>query len=153
MKDKSEYSSVGIHQMHHGSQDQSRIRGRAKEILIAFLVMTLPMLLFSGLLLGLIFHLRVVHNGFVSNNLAFSDGHRDSNAIYVRISSTTLITIASWSSTLAPLLIGFTITLISYPVSKAILRAGKFGNTQDLPTPYQLSIILQMIANGSPTSL
>jgi len=153
MENKSYYSSDGIYHLQNGDQKKNRIRGRGREILIASMAMILSMILFSGLLLGLIFHLRVVHNGFVSSNLAFKDGHDDPDAIYVRISSTTLITIASWSSTLAPLLVGFAITLTSYPVSRGLLRAGGTEGTQRLPTPHQLTLILQMITNGSPVSL
>ena len=41
-----------------------RMGGRYLEILFSFLVMTVPMLAFSVLLLGLIYHYRIVRNPF-----------------------------------------------------------------------------------------
>jgi hypothetical protein len=135
------------------SLNSARMGGRSKDILFAFGVLTLPMLIFSALLLGLIYHFRVVHNSFVSSNLRLNAVHDESNVIYVRLSATTLTTIASWSSTVAPILVGFAVTLISYPVAREILLAGQNNKPKDLPTPYQLSLMLRMLANGSPASL
>jgi hypothetical protein len=131
----------------------ARMHGRSKDILLAFAVMTIPMLCFSALLLGLIYHFRVTHNGSVSDNLNFNTTSTDPNAIYVRISATTLTTVASWSSTVAPILIGFAVALVSYPVAQGILRAGRDNQPKNLPTPYQLSLMLRMLSNGSPASL
>jgi hypothetical protein len=133
--------------------NSARMGGRSKDILFAFGVLTVPMLIFSALLLGLIYHFRIVHNSFVSSNLRFNAGYDESNVIYVRLSATTLTTIASWSSTLAPILVGCAVTLISYPVARGILLAGQDNKPKDLPTPYQLSLMLRMLANGSPASL
>lgn len=134
---------------HHGA---TRIQGRITQILIAFLVMTIPMLLFSSVLLGLIFHYRVTQNEFVSNNLAFTSDSVDNDAYFVNISATTLITVASWSSTVAPILIGFSMTLASYPVAKGLLEDSQRELGQ-LPTPFQLSLIIQIIANSGIGSL
>jgi hypothetical protein len=111
------------------------------------------MLIFSALLLGLIYHFRVVHNGFVLSNLRVNAVHDESDVIYVRLSATTLTTIASWSSTVAPILVGCAVTLISYPVARGILLAGQNNKPHDLLTPYQLSLMLRMLTSGSPASL
>lgn len=95
-----EISVVGNDNEHRPSS--SRMGGRYLEILLSFLVMTIPMLAFSALLLGLIYRYRIVRNPFPSDNLRFDGGQDDSTAFYVRLSATTLITVASWSSTLAP---------------------------------------------------
>lgn len=129
------------------------MHGHIKEILLAFSVMTIPMIFFSALLLGLIFYFRITQNDFVSANLAFALGQTNSNVIFVKMSATTLTTVASWSSTAAPILVGFAITLVSYPVAKGLLMASKRHDTAQLPTPFQLSLILRIVSSGSPSAL
>lgn len=127
--------------------------GRYMEILLSFLVMTVPLLAFSALLLGLIYHYRIVRNPFPSDNLRFDERQDGSNAIYVGLSATTLITVASWSSTIAPILVGFAITLLSYPVASTILKAGQDSRPEQLPTTFQFSLMLRMLCSGGPGSL
>jgi hypothetical protein len=136
----------------HGSPP-THIAGRIADIFVAFIIMTVPMVLFSALLLGLVYHYRIVQNAFVSENLAFDLGQNDSNVFFAKISATTLITIASWCSTIAPILVGFAVTLISYPVASSILSASEKQKVTELPTPYQLSLLLRMLSNGSLSSL
>lgn len=131
----------------------ARMGGRHLDILFSFLIMTVPMILFSALLLALVLHYRVIHNGFVSENLRFTEAQEDSSAIYVRLSATTLTTVASWSSTLAPILIGFAVALTSYPVARTLLRAARDNRPGQLPTPYQMALMLHMVASGGPGSL
>ncbi|GIC92806.1 uncharacterized protein Aud_009279 [Aspergillus udagawae] len=130
-----------------------RMQGRIQEILIAFTVMTLPMLIFSGLLLGLVFHYRITQNDFSSSDLAFDSTQNDPNVYFVRISATTLTTVASWSSTIAPILVGFGVALVSYPVAKGLLTASENHEVAQLPTPFQLSLIVRMISSGSFSAL
>lgn len=129
------------------------MKGRIQEILIAFAVMTLPLLILSGLLLGLIFHYRIKQNDFASNNLAFDKDQNDASVYYVRISATTLAQVASWSSTVAPMLVGFGCALVSYPVAKGLLTASEKQEVAKLPTPFQLSLIVRMISSGSISAL
>jgi hypothetical protein len=138
---------------HDGEVSRRRMRGRYLDILFSFFIMTIPMLAFSALLLGLIYRYRVVRNDFLSENLSFTRGHDESSAIYVSLSATTLTTVASWSSTIAPLLVGFALTLISYPVARTLLKAGHENRLDQLPTPFQLSLMLRMLTNGGPGSL
>jgi hypothetical protein len=130
-----------------------RMQGRIQEIIIAFTVMTLPMLIFSGVLLGLVFHYRIKQNDFISTDLAFDSNQNDPNVYFVRISATTLTTVASWSSTIAPVLVGFGVALVSYPVAKGLLTASEKHQVAQLPTPFQLSLIVRMISSGSISAL
>jgi hypothetical protein len=130
-----------------------QMQGRIQEILIAFTVMTLPMLIFSSLLLGLVFHYRITQNNFTSSDLAFDSNQNDPGVYFVRISATTFITVASWSSTLAPILVGFGVALVSYPVAKGLLTASENHEVAQLPTPFQLSLIVRMISSGSYSAL
>ncbi|KAF7507035.1 hypothetical protein GJ744_010963 [Endocarpon pusillum] len=117
----------------------SRMGGLYRNILLSFFAMTVPMLTFSALLIGLIYDYRIVRNPFPSDNLRFNGGQDDSNAIYVGLSATTLITVASWSSTIAPLLIGFALALVSYPVARVLLKAEQDSRPEQLPTTFQLA--------------
>lgn len=130
-----------------------RMRGRYLDILFSFLVMTIPMLAFSALLLGLIYQYRIVRREFPSENLSFVGRDDEASAVYVRLSATTLITVASWSSTIAPLLVGFSLTLLSYPIARTLLHAGHGNRPDELPTPFQLSLMLRMLTSGGPGSL
>ncbi|KAJ5389220.1 uncharacterized protein N7496_000288 [Penicillium cataractarum] len=134
-------------------REAKRMQGRIQEIIIAFAVMTLPLLIFSGILLGLVFHYRIKQNDFTSNDLAFDSDQDDSSVYFVRISATTLTTVASWSSTIAPILVGFGCALVSYPVAKGLLTASENHEVAQLPTPFQLSLIVRMISSGSFSAL
>jgi len=138
----------------HGEQKQSsRINGKWLEIAFCFIVMTVPMVIFSALLLGLIYKYRVKENDFVSPNLRFSAPQLDNNAVYVDLSATLLITVASWSSTVAPILIGFAITLVTFPVAKGMMNAAILNQPDRLPSPYQLALMIRMNTASAANSL
>jgi hypothetical protein len=130
-----------------------RIGGRVQDILVSFGITAIPMLTFSVLLLGLIYHYRVVQNDFVSPNLAFGTHENQERVVYTSLSATTLIIIASWSSSIAPILVGFIINLTSYPIAGRLLAATEANAVNELPTPFQFSLILRMVVNGSPAAL
>ncbi|KAF2475883.1 uncharacterized protein BDR25DRAFT_310334 [Lindgomyces ingoldianus] len=129
------------------------IGGRVNEVLLAFRIMTIPMVLFSALLLGLIYHFRVEPTTSSTSNLSLSSPTQAPRFILVTISATTLTTIASWSSTVAPLLIVWALILASYPIARQILLESRCGTVNGLPTPYQFAIMTRMIRNASPSSL
>lgn len=130
-------------------QTNPKMKGRYREIFSSFFLMTVPMIAFSGLLLGLIFYYRVVPNKSASPNLELSN-QQFNDYLLVRLSSTTLITVASWSSTIAPILVGVALTLISYPVAKSLMDAVMDNNQEGLPTPYQLGLMLRMVTTSGP---
>lgn len=138
----------------HGHHRTSRrISGRYHDILVCFLAMTVPMVSFSALLLGLIYRFRIVRTEFKNDHLRFTRGEDGSGAMFVDLSATTLTTIASWSSTIAPVLVGFALTLMSYPVSRTLLNAANENRPEQLPTPYQAGLMIRMAASGGPVSL
>lgn len=132
-----------------------QIQGRVQQIIIAFAVMVLPMLVLSGVLLGLVFYYRVPPNQYVSDDLGREQGREQdySDAYLVRFSAPKLVLVASWSSTISPILIGFAITLASYPTAKNLLTASDARDTAQLPTPFQLSLIISTISSGSFSSI
>lgn len=130
-----------------------RIKVRVADIISAFFIMTIPMFALSVLLLGLVYGNRVDPKSYPISNLAPTTQVVDNSAILVDMSSTTLTLIASWSSTAAPLLLSFALTLASYPIARRLLIANRENSTQDLPTPFQFAIMLRMVRNASPASL
>ena len=119
------------------------------DIVFACLVLSIPMLVLSGGLLGIIYAYRVIQT---QSDLLFSESSDevdvDPSAYLVNYSATRLITIASWTSSIAPLLPGFVMTLLSFPAARRFLRTSQAGREQSLPTPYQLGLYLQLLNGG-----
>ncbi|KAI3317140.1 hypothetical protein HD806DRAFT_551106 [Xylariaceae sp. AK1471] len=105
-----------------GAPGDVRIRGTTRQICIAFLMITVPMTAFVALLLGFVYHYRVNGGDAMSPNLG-TGTRGEAGAIYVNFSATTLTTVASWSSTVAPLLLTFVISLSSFPAARKLLDA------------------------------
>ena len=119
------------------------------DIVLACLVISIPMLVLSAGLLGIIYAFRVVQPGADLSYPGPSDGvDIDPSAYLVNYSATRLITIASWTSSIAPLLPGFVMILISFPAARRFLRSSQAGQENDLPTPYQLGLYLQILTGG-----
>jgi hypothetical protein len=140
---------------HTGSKQRSKgelnLTGAYAEILMALGIITIPMLVLSLLLLCLIYHYQVKQSP--SNLLGpASQTAPDSDAFLINFSATRLITVASWSSTCAPMLPTFAMTLISYPTARRILASSQRREVAKLPTPYQLSLLLGLFT-GSLGSL
>lgn len=71
------------------------------------------------------------------------------NAIYVLVNAATLVFLASWMSSVVPLLTGSAIALATYPVAQSLFKDTVVKNRVDhLPTSFQLSLMLKLI-NGS----
>jgi hypothetical protein len=120
-----------------------RMGGRYSGIFWNFVMLTIPMLFFVAVLLGLIFRYRIPFP-----NLRLLVEPNEGGVYYVRLSSTILVFIASWSSSLAPTLATFAFALVAYPMAGKYLRAAKAERTNDLMTPYQLFLILRFLDGG-----
>ena len=126
-----------------------RITGAYREILLACTIITLPMITLSGLLLGLILRNQVSRNSSISKDLNIPQAVDSDNAAYlVKFSATRLITIASWTSSVAPLLPTFIMTLLSYPAAHRIMSSSQINRTSSLPTPYQLNLMLGLLSGS-----
>jgi hypothetical protein len=123
------------------------IRDGIVEISLTCLIICVPILLLSGLLLGLTLHYRVdTSNQSTSPTFLLpSPLEYPDSAYYVNFSATQLVTIASWSSSLAPLLSTLAMVLVSYLVARSILRSSQ-AHTGSLPTPFQLNLLLSAIS-------
>lgn len=133
------------------SSEQSgrRISGAHSDIWIACAVISLPMMVLSGVLLGLVFYYRVSPNSSTSAEFRLSQPtNHDRSAYLVDFSATRLITIASWTSSVAPLLSGFVMTLLSFPTARRISQSSERNRAPSLPTPYQLSLYLALLSGS-----
>jgi hypothetical protein len=128
-----------------------RVQGAFKDIFLAFAIIFLPLTILSGVLLGLIFYYRVVpNNSLSSTKLQLPQGSDASNDSFylVDFSATKLTTVASWTSSVASLLPGFVMTLLSYPASSRILKASKDESAASLMTPFQLCLFVSLLKGG-----
>ncbi len=127
--------------------DQNLHIGDARtEIVLACAVIAVPMLFLSAILLGLILYYNVQQPLTVSDTLSFAQAaESDDTAFYVDFSATRLITVASWTSSVAPVLPTFFMSLLSYSTAQSIMRASADGRYSKLPTPYQLSLLLSIL--------
>ncbi|EPS44811.1 hypothetical protein H072_1184 [Dactylellina haptotyla CBS 200.50] len=138
-------------QKHHDSNFAQPVgdglSGAYQQILIATALLTLPMLALCGLLLGLVFKYRVT-----GSSLVIVEGDSEVGAYLVRISASSFTTIASWSSSIAPLLPGLIMALMFFSIASSIRTSSTTGDVTKLPTPYQLNLLVIM-ATGRPGAI
>jgi hypothetical protein len=132
--------------------DRPRIRGVVRDILVAFTISALPLVAFSSLLLGLVFGFRITPDSPIDQSLGSEPSADDGDVIYVNLNATVLTTVSSWSSTMAPLVLPFILTLASFPVAKILIHATENDEHRN-PTPYQLALMLRILSNASLSSL
>ena len=134
-----------------------RMTGGTFEIIFALAMVCLPLIAISLFLMGIVFWFRV-QTGLLSTSLlsvssaaSLDPVQTDPNAYYVRISATTLVLLASFSSTVAISVVSFSMTLLSYPVSRQLLRISETRKLASLPSPYQLSLLITTLNGGINT--
>jgi len=125
-----------------------QLSGRLSQVALSFFVLTGPMLAFTAVLLGLVFHYRVKHADGPFPNLQTRDMRDEAGIYYVKLSATFLIFISSWSSSLGPLLAGFALALAAYPIARHSLRQVRVNNPRELLTPHQLALTLKFLEGG-----
>jgi hypothetical protein len=123
------------------------------EIFLALLILTIPLLVLAGVLLSLIFSNRVVQSSAAGSLIPCASTEK-AGVYYVDYDATRLITVASWASSLAPLLPSLVMTLLSFRIAAIMKRKPAVaGETKKgLPTPYQLSLLMELF-NGSVIAL
>lgn len=128
-----------------------QMNGRSSDIALACFYLTVPLLTLTIVLLGLIYKYQVVHQDGPFSDLPVANLNNDHHAFYVTLNSSFIVFIASWMSSLAPILAGFAVGLAAYSVGQKILHDTRHAKLENLPTPYQLSLTLRFI-NGSTWS-
>jgi hypothetical protein len=155
IRDDDEFSTCTTVPPNTDSQSQNSITGAYWAIWTSCAFITTPMVVLSCLLLGLVFNHQVRESDTASGSLPLPDPvdhHPISGAYLVNYSATKLITVASWTSSVAPLLPTFVMILLSYPAASKIREASLQNRPASLPTAYQLSLYLRNL-NGSIESL
>lgn len=122
-------------------------------ILFGFAFLTLPMLISTTILLGLVYHYRVLPGHNASDVLEAVSDNASGNDYFVNLSSTLLIFLSSVSSSLAPMLSGVAMFIFAFPLSARILRDTREDLAAKLMTPKQLALTLRFISGGAYLSL
>ena len=122
----------------------SKMGGQKLEIGFASALLTIPMLTLAALLIGLVYEYRMPdHSSSYSfdNQTALPLG----SAYFVNYSSTTLVYIASLSSTLSTLLIPAAMLLYSYVLANDLAKDSDQAAMSNLPSPFQLNMLIKMV--------
>lgn len=123
--------------------------GRLQDIGLAFAVVSIPLSILSVALLGAVLGFQID----TSNSTNLGPGQEAIAGYYiVQLSATTIALIASYSSTVAPIAVGFAMTLLSYPIANDIIKYSERKQFEKLPTPYQLGLMINL-RSGSVGSL
>jgi hypothetical protein len=118
-------------------------------MLLAIAAISVPLGLFSALLVYFVYANRLHHSPSVSGLNAEQD---EPGVYYVNFSATKLVLLSSFSSTAAPIITGYFMSLLSYSISRRMVRLSETGSIRNLPTPHQLGFLI-MSLDGSPTVL
>lgn len=110
-----------------------------KTITFLFSSIFFPLIAFSIVILWIVFHYRVTPSKFASlSGMQLKANEDETEYYYVNFSATRILFVASWSSTVAPMLVGAIMTLSLFPISRKLFQISRSDNTSRLPTPYQV---------------
>jgi hypothetical protein len=123
---------------HSGSGGQTLLRN----VLWPMMAIILPISLVAGVLIGLICGYRVRAEQSLFQSSGNASEAPSSTYVLVDYSATRLIFLASWLSTMAPILASFVMVLWSLPIAQTMRTASAELDAGHLPTPYQLSLII-----------
>ena len=140
------------------------IQGALPDILYGAFLPCVPIVLITTLLLTLIFYHRVdldegwellrvpaaknVSEGWFLDRtlqLKLTGGNA---AYYVRLNPAILAAIAAWTSKITPFLTSSSMAVIAFFAGRRILDATRNNRTSQLPTPHQMSILINLL-NGA----
>ncbi|KAL9620255.1 MAG: hypothetical protein Q9160_005154 [Pyrenula sp. 1 TL-2023] len=140
------------------------IEGALSDLLVGAFLPCIPVVLVSTLLLTLIFYHRVdldpgwqllwaPTTGNISDTsildaaLQFKTSGGDA-AYYIRFNPALLAAIASWTSKIIPFLTSSSMAVIAFFAGRRILNATRYDKPGQLPTPHQISILINLL-NGA----
>ena len=122
----------------------SRMGVQKLEIGFASALLIVPMLTLAALLIGLVYRYRMPDH-FSSYSLDNQTALPLGSAYYVNYSSTTLVYIASLSSTLSTLLIPAAMLLYSFVLANDLAKDSDRAAVSNLPSPFQLDMLIKMV--------
>jgi hypothetical protein len=115
------------------------------DILLAVAVLFISLTLLSVVLLGITFVFRL---DTTQIHIAPDSKGIDSTAYCVRISSTTIVLLASYCSTIPKIIAGYFMVLRYYPSSQQNLKLSDAANRVELPTPFQVALVVAILSGG-----
>lgn len=142
------------------------IEGALSDLLCGAFLPCIPVVLVTTLLLTLIFYHRVdldpgwqllqtpttgniYDPTFLNRTLQLRSKGGDA-AYYIRFNPALLAAIASWTSKILPFLTSSSMAVFAFFASRRILEATKAQKPDQLPTPHQMSILINLL-RGSGT--
>ena len=149
----SAYEMVGYERLKAQERTTSKgiMGGWVLEIGFASVVLILPMFILTALLVTLVFGYQMPYH-----SSTYSDNNETElplgSAYFVNHPATTLVYIASLSSTLATLLISPAMILFSYSLARSMTLESDANNAPKLPSPFQLQLLIRMV-DGRLTAL
>ncbi|KAK5092255.1 hypothetical protein LTR70_001937 [Exophiala xenobiotica] len=114
------------------------------DVLLHTGLVILPLLAFTAILIGLVCLNMWDRSNTRTDDLPLSSGYF-SDTLYVNYSATSLILVASWSSSVAVPLIGSLLTLVSFVVAADMIWMSEKSYQNLLPTPAQLGLLTDLL--------
>ena len=121
-----------------------KMGGQKLEIGLASALLIAPMLTLAALLIGFVYRYRMPDH-FSSYSIDNQTALPLGSAYFVNYSSTTLVHIASLSSTLSTFLIPAAILLYSFVLANDLAKDSDQAAVSNLPSPFQLDMLIKMI--------
>jgi hypothetical protein len=123
--------------------------GKYFSVILAFTLITVPMALLPALLLGLVLTYSLPQDIPSSDLQSPMDiDQSTTSAYYVNFSTPNLVFISSLMSLLSTSLVSSLMVLYSYPIMARIVKKSENSQSADLPTPFQLSLLIQLVKGG-----
>lgn len=151
------------------TEPTAKIKGALSDLLFGAFLPCVPVVIVSASLLGLIFYHRVhldsgwqllqapttdnIYDPNVLNQVLSFKTSGGSNAYYIRFNPAVLAAIASWTSKIIPFITGSSMAVIAFFAGRRILDATKSNSADQLPTPHQMSILINLLRGGSVSAL
>lgn len=138
----------GTHDVEASSNGRVSIQRKTllKSLFWPLVIIIIPITLLSTALLGLIYGYRVNSDDSLFPTSTAVDEHSGRRSyVLVNYSATRLVFVASFLSSLAPILASSIMTLWSLPIAERMRIASIKSQHSALPTPYQLSLVVGII--------
>lgn len=145
-----EHDLVGkkpVGEYHHTSPGKGRTFLIDDKIFLFASMISIPLLLLSAVVIGIIIHNRVEQSQS-SLPTSSSIAQEDQNVYYVDFSATRLVLLASFSSSIVGFLITIFMSLLSYPIASRMFKLSGKHNFEQLPTTHQFSLIILSLYGG-----
>jgi len=124
-----------------------------KQFCLAVWTLTIPFVIISAVILGLVFHLQVKQNQDSSSNLSLSTALDEDRYIYTNISPTRLARVTSLYTSVLAYIATFAVLLSSYPLALFVLKHSQNRDSERLLTPYQFALMLRFIESGGTQAI